>query len=165
MTQIAGVPLIIANKEALKIGFDKLETANFLKLIKLPYPWTMPVKNGNPKEIPCIIKNRFGSGSKKLGIINKDNLVYHSEISSEDDIFQEYLMPDDEEYTCGLYRTKNNEIRTIIFKRKLQGGYTCFGEVVENKNIEIVLTKLAEEINLKGSINVQLRITKKGPHF
>lgn len=43
------------------------------------------------------------------------------------------------------------------------GGFTGYGEVIEDKNIEDLLHKLAEKIDLVGSINVQLRLTDKGP--
>ena len=39
-----------------------------------------------------------------------------------DFIVQEYLDGNGGEYTCGLFRSKNGVIRTIIIKRKLTGG-------------------------------------------
>lgn len=162
MNEIYEIPLIITNKDALRVGFDKLETANFLKAANLPFPWTHLAGLGAPKEMPCIIKSRFSSGSKELGIVTRENLEQYSKFG-KDCIFQEYLKPDDEEYTCGLYRTKDKEIRTIVFKRKLQGGHTGYGEVVEIREIENVLNRIAREINLEGSINIQLRLTERGP--
>ena len=74
-----------------------------------------------------------------------------------DYIFQEYIEGD--EYTCGLYGSES-DIRTIIFKRELKGGLTGHGILVEDSKIENLLIKIAQNIKLKGSINVQLRKTK-----
>ena len=47
----------------------------------------------------------------------------------------------------------------MIFKRNLSaGGYSNYGEVISNIPIENLLVKIADLLNLTGSINVQLRI-------
>ncbi len=159
---IGKIPVLTANKKALTIGLDKLKTAEFLKSIKLPYPWTKIVGKSIPLNYPCLIKSRYGAGSKNINMVDSNFFSYYQK-KRPDDIWQEYLTPEDEEYTCGIYRTKSKEIRTIIFKRKLQGGHTVSGITVENKKITGVLSKLAQSLNLRGSINAQLRLTKKGP--
>lgn len=156
------IPVLTANKKALIIGFDKLKTADFLKTIKLPYPWTNIVKESLPIAYPCVIKNRYGAGSKNINSVDRELTKYYQK-NCPNDIWQEYLIPDDEEYTCGIYRTRSKEIRTIIFKRKLQGGHTVSGVTIHNLKIKNVLLKLAQALDLQGSINAQLRLTKKGP--
>lgn len=154
--------IVMANPQALEVGFDKLATAEMLKINNLPYPWTMPVKEGNPKELPCIIKDRFGSGSKNVSVVEKDMLGYYS-IHRQQDIWQEYLTPEDQEFTCGLFRSASGEIRTITFRRVLRGGHTVSGEVVENNDIDDLLISIANVIQLIGSINVQLRLANNKP--
>lgn len=162
LIEIDKVPLVMANPKSLEIGLDKLLTADLLKSNGLPYPWTKIVNEGPPQETPCIIKSRFGSGSKDIGIVQKDLVDYYS-LNQPDSVWQEYLQPDDQEYTCGLYRTKTNEIHTIIIKRRLGGGHTVAGEVIKHSEIEQVLIRIAELLELRGSINVQLRLTERGP--
>ena len=79
------------------------------------------------------------------------------------EIFQELLLPAKEEYTCGLYRSVTGEVRSISIKRRLQGGYTCAGEVICNVAISEYLQRIAESLCLQGSINVQLKLTSSGP--
>lgn len=157
-----GIPMICANERAISIGFDKLLTANFLKSLDMPYPWTMIVKDGPPKSIPCIIKSRQGAGSRDVNLVDKELVEYYSS-NRQEYIWQEYLQPDDQEYTCGLYKTGNGEARVIVIKRHLHGDATGYGEVVHNDEIEKQLIKLAQALELKGSINVQLRLTDRGP--
>lgn len=154
--------VIMANLQALEVGFDKLATAEMLKINNLPYPWTMLVKEGKPRKLPCIIKDRFGSGSKNVSIVEKDMLEFYS-IHRQQDIWQEYLIPDDQEFTCGLFRSASGETRVITFRRVLRGGHTVSGEVVENKAIDELLISIANILQLTGSINIQLRLTNNRP--
>ena len=156
------LPVILPNDKALEIGLDKYKTYNFLKSLSLPYPWTILVNQNQPIETPCIIKSRWGSGSKNVIIVYDDFIDFYSK-SRPDDIWQELLLPEDQEYTCCLYGLKNGNTRSIVFKRRLGGGYSIYGEVIHNKEIESLLLKIAKNLELKGSINVQLRLTKKGP--
>lgn len=161
--EIAGVPLIMPNLEAMKVGNDKLLTQEFLKQNKLPYAWTIKVSDGKPKEFPCVLKDVAGRGSKGLALVQEKDYEKYKDLG-EQFIFQEYLLPDNEEYTCGVFRSKTGEVRTIIFRRVLFKGYTNYGEVVTNKEISELLKSIAEKLDLVGSINVQLRLTnKKGP--
>jgi len=160
ITHLNDVPIMFsANDEALKIGLDKLATSRFLEKNGMPFPKTRLVSDG-PVSMPCIHKDRFGSGSKKIALVQEDELPSIS-LKKPDFIFQEYLLPDDEEYTCGLFRS--TDTRCIIFRRTMNAGYTSYGEVVDHPDIIHLLNKLAKAINLKGSINVQLRLTEKGP--
>jgi len=163
ITNINGVDLIMPNVESMKIGNDKLLTQKFLKQHGLPYPWTIKVMDGKPKEFPCVLKDVAGRGSKGLLFVQQEDYEKYK-MFGEQFIFQEHLLPDNEEYTCGLFRSKNGEIRNIIFHRILFQGYTNYGEVVENKKISNLLKVIAEKLDLVGSINVQLILTaNKGP--
>lgn len=160
---LENIPVIMANAQALDVGFDKLRTAEFLRQHGLPSPWTKPVSEGLPEEFPCIFKARTGSGSKSVIKVRDFDQALDLQRRQMGEIWQEYLSPDDQEYTCGLFRSRQGDLRAITFKRKLQGGLTGSGEVVEDKRISTVLEKLASSVDLRGSINVQLRLTEKGP--
>lgn len=156
-----GAIVIAPNKKAFDICADKLKTVNFLQKEGLLYPWTVVVGEGEPKGLPCIIKNRSGAGSKNLCIITKENLEMNR--TRKGDIWQELLLPDDEEYTCGIFRSKFGISRFISFNRKLHGGHTVSGRIIENDQINLLLSKVAESLHLVGSINAQLRLTLRGP--
>ena len=158
-----GIPLIMPNTEAMKIGFDKLATARFLAEQKLPFPWTVMVSENDPKEFPCILKSRFGAGGHDVRIVNDPKLIPAFRNIFPDFIWQECVGTPDKEYTCGIYRSKDGEIRTIIFLRRLNSGITIYGEIIENIEIDNLCATIANALNLVGSINVQLRVTNKGP--
>ncbi len=159
---IEGARLLMANPEALTTGFDKLATARFLEDAGLPFPWTQSVSEGAPREFPCIIKKRFGSGGRDVALVNEE-LAPHYQRGRADDIWQEYLRPDDQEYTCGVFRSRSGETRSVVFRRTLLEGVTSKGQVVSDPEIESLLRKMADRLNLRGCINVQLRLTERGP--
>lgn len=161
--ELGGIPLLMVNREALRIGFDKLQTSRLLERAGLPFPWTSLVEEGAPKALPCIIKQRFGAGSRGFSVVGAD-LVPLLARTRGADIWQELLQPADQEYTCGLYRTVDGEVRTIAFHRRLVAGSTRFGRVVgNNPQINGLLARVAELVDLRGSINVQLMLTARGP--
>ena len=156
--------LIMASQKALEIGFDKLKTAEFLKERGLPSPETQKLEDaGKLTGYPVIAKSRTGSGSSKIEIVQNEETLLLMKKTNPEFIIQEYLDGTKGEFTCGLFRSKKGEIRNIIFKRELHGSYSGYGEVVKDKEIEMLLHSMAEELDLIGSINVQLRITSKGP--
>jgi carbamoyl-phosphate synthase large subunit len=161
---IGTAKLICANEEALEIGFDKLKTAIFLQENNLPFPETQNIEDVSELDtFPKIIKSRTGSGSSSVFIANDNQDFQYLKAKHQDFIVQEYLSSDSGEFTCGLFRSKNGEIRTIQLKRELTGGYSGYGEVVDNEQIEDLLHQIANKLNLVGSINVQLRLVDGKP--
>lgn len=162
--EIGKAKLIAASPSALEIGFDKLKTAAFLKDNQLPFPVTHALEAIDAvEEYPVIIKSRTGSGSSSVHIVKDDFSFKMIKANSKGYVIQEYLDGANGEYTCGVFRTLKGEVRTIIFKRELLGGFTGYGEVVENREIERILHDIANKLELIGSINIQLRLTHKGP--
>jgi carbamoyl-phosphate synthase large subunit len=164
---IINIPVLILSDNVLKIGFDKLKTNHFLKNNGFIFPETEIISNNLPKKYPVIAKNRFGRGSKGLFLVKNDNDAKYIIQNKKDYVWQEYLPDGESEYTCGLYRSYQDgkDIRTIIIRRTLAGGFTSFGEIVRNINIKKMLLSLAKKIDLKGSMNVQLRLKNKEPYI
>lgn len=161
---IGGAKIVTASKRALEIGFDKLLTVDFLREAQLPFPETKLLRDVEfMNEFPVIIKSRTGSGSSNVVVVKDVETYRFLRKKNPEFIVQEYLSDSEGEYTCGLYRSSTGIIRTIIMKRELMGGFSGYGEVVKNESIDEVLSTIANRLDLIGSINVQLRITSRGP--
>ncbi len=155
--------VIAANALAVRTGLDKFETYGMLKRNNLPAPWTCIVGEDEPLSFPCIIKPRRGQGGKGIIRVQTENAAAIAQ-ARRGDLWQELILPDNAEFTCGLYRaTAGSELRTIVFARQLQGGITKTAEVVEDERIETLLREIADAVELIGAINVQLRIDSEGP--
>ena len=155
--------LIQCGREIVNAGLDKLATIDFLKTLGIDVPWTINADNNQPYEFPCIIKPRFSSGSRAVFIVNSNAEANFLSNKYPGCVFQELLEPFEKEITCGLYRTKDGRIGSIQFERLLVGGLTGWARVVNDKQVERLLNVIADGWKLTGSINVQLRITEKGP--
>jgi carbamoyl-phosphate synthase large subunit len=162
---IGGAKLITASSLALEIGFDKYKTAEFLKAEGFPFPETFLAEDLKTiSSFPVILKSRTGSGSKDIYKVNSMNeFLFYTRNDSEGFVVQEFITDKNGEFTCGLYRSSKGEIRSQIFKRELHGGYSGYGEIIENETITQLLEKLAVKLELVGSINVQLRIADNSP--
>lgn len=161
---INNIPLILANSLSLSIGLDKLKTIEFLHENNLPYPKTQKQNANLDLDYPIIAKSNIGSGSKSIIKIEDELDLNYTTRKFPHHILQEYLPEDEGEYTCGLFCSSKGEIRYIVFKRDLLSGFSVFGEVVENESINKLLIKLANALNLKGSINIQLRLLDGKPN-
>ena len=160
---IQNAKLLMADIFVREIGFDKTKTSLFLKENGLPFPNLYSLENDENIIFPLIAKPKTGAGSSNVFII--EDLIELKFIFNkyEDLILQEMLDGSHGEFTCCVYRSLKKEVRTIIFKRELTGGYSGYGEVIENNKIEKLLLDLAKLLDLKGSINVQLRLHKGKP--
>lgn len=161
---VGSAKLVMASERALEVGFDKLLTATFLEKHGLPFPTSYPLETIEEIEkFPAVLKSRSGSGSSNVHIVNDDEEFRFYKKRNKNFIVQEYLDGDHGEFTCGVFRSRNGTIRTIVLKRRLTGGFSGYGTIVDDVSINNLLRTLSEKLDLVGSINVQLRITGKGP--
>jgi carbamoyl-phosphate synthase large subunit len=157
--------LVMANKLSMEIGFDKLQTIEFVSGLGWHTPWTYLVGERDPDSYPCVLKSRAGAGSQNVFIVkdSKDFLAYKQLFPSY--ICQEYIRGDEGEYTCCVYGSNNNEIRIISFRRRLSSGVTTYAELVRHENIERICVDVARALHLRGSINIQLRLRDGHPYI
>jgi carbamoyl-phosphate synthase large subunit len=155
--------LVHAGSEIVNAGLDKLATMESLNKLGIDVPWTVNADFDEPCSYPCIMKPRFSSGSRSIFIINSNTEAQIFSKKFSNCVFQELLEPFEKEITCGLFRAKDGRTTSIQLERLLVGGLTGWAKVVRNNKVEKLLNIIADGLNLKGSINVQLRITEEGP--
>ena len=163
-----GAKVITANHNALAVGFDKMATVNFLEKNGFTYPVTRVVSNNcDYPVLPVVFKSRTGSGSKSVVVAEdiKSFEFFKEKYETEDFIIQEFIPAEEGEFTCGLFRSRGGEIRSIVFRRELTGGYSGYGEIVESDAITSLLKNIAISLDLRGSINVQLRLKDGNPYI
>ena len=152
--------VLINHKIFINKCFDKHETLNFLKSNGVTVPANGIVGQDSPLHYPVVVKPRHGQGSKDLQIIDsKANF----ETCDSEMVWQNFLSPDDQEFTCAVYVTRNMEIRSLQIKRILISGFTGKGVVERNNEITSYLESIAKTFKMPGCYNIQLRLTKNGP--
>ena len=164
--KIGGAHLLMPNQLAINIGADKLTTAQFLHSIGLPTPWTFLAEEfEQKKQLPCIFKPRRGAGSKAVYLCESAEEVKFYRQRHADAIVQELLLDADQEVTCGVFRSGDGSIAVLQLLRTLTGGFTGWAQVIDDPSVLSQCTILANALHLRGSINVQLRITQDGPRI
>lgn len=160
---INGAKVLMANHFSRKIGFNKKETCLFLKENNLPNPAVYTV-DSTDFIFPLIAKPNSGAGSTNIFRVENLEELRFLEKKYENFIFQELLDGEAGEFTCCVYGTNSGEFRSIIFKRELtSGGYSGYGEIVEDEKISKLLIEISGLLHLRGSINIQLRIHNGRP--
>ncbi len=166
----ARAKVILNQPRLLQCFMDKWETIRLLRENDLPVPDTVIATDPDAVRsflalhtFPLVLKPRRSAGSKNLVVLRgREELDFFSRYVP-DPVLQEYLFPDDEEYTVGVYKsTRSGYVGQIVLKRRLGAGLTYKAEVVFDKEIETVCRRLVESFDLWGPINVQLRKTSAG---
>ena len=140
---------------------DKHETLNFLSANNIAVPANGLVGKYNlPLQYPVITKPRRGQGSKGIQKVDSVSML---KACPNEYVWQEYLTPENEEYTCAIYVAKNLSTRILVLKRLLINGFTGKGLVVNNHLINNYVENIAKAFNRSGLFNIQLRLTDEGP--
>jgi carbamoyl-phosphate synthase large subunit len=156
---------LTSGEKVINVGLDKLATINALRDLDIPVPWTISINNGLPQKYPCILKSRFGSGSRSVFTVDSEMDAIYLSKRNPDSIYQELLEPADKEVTCAVYRNAEGEVSTLQMLRKLAGGFTGWAIVINDREINEMCEKIAIGLDLQGSMNVQLRLTLQGPRI
>lgn len=159
----SGVQWITAGARVVAVGLDKLETMSAIKQLGIPVPWTVSATDDFPSSYPCIFKSRFGSGSRSVFTVSDRSEAKYLMSKWPEAIFQELLLPSDRELTCAVYRKLDGTVAVLLMLRRLSGGFSGWVKVVHNEEARRMCEAIAEGLDLRGSMNVQLRLTDKGP--
>ncbi|TVO54360.1 ATP-grasp domain-containing protein [Denitromonas halophila] len=154
---------VAAGASVVSAGLDKLATVEAMRRFGLPAPWTLAVSDGAPRSYPCILKSRFGSGSRAVFVVRDAAEATYLAQRHPEAIYQELLEPADREITCAVYRTRDGRTTSLLMLRRLTGGFTGWARVIEDAETSRMCEVLAEKLDLRGSMNVQLRLTDQGP--
>lgn len=161
LNNISGALIITTNAFVIQNSLDKHQCLNLLASNGISVPKHGLVKYDVPDEFPVIVKPRSGQGSKNiLKITTKERYL---SILDENLVWQDYLEPDNQEYTCPVFYSEETGLRILIIKRELQGGFTNKGEIIQNKEIFEYVSSIANAMKLNGLMNIQLRLTDDGP--
>ena len=157
-----GAIWITPGEYVIDVGLDKFSTAMSLEKLGLLAPWTVLSEESMPLDYPCIFKSRRGSGSRNVFKIEAPTDASALSDRFPGGIFQELLLPDCQEVTCAVYRSQDGRVGTLQMLRRLAGGVTGWVKTINEESISEVCLRLAEGLELRGSMNVQLRLTQRG---
>jgi len=154
-----GVQLLLNNQNIINIFLDKLRTVQYLEGLDIKIPRTMLLRDYDGSYgYPVIVKSRKSHGSKNLRkIIDLYDLEYISKKNDGSLLIQECVGSDKEEYTTGVF-SDGNIVSSITFRRKLGFGSMSIEAILADEPaIDNIAQRIARDIELIGSINIQSR--------
>ena len=159
--------VVVSSKEVVDIGDDKWETVKYLKKNGFNYPKSSLPSNLREfiksNSFPYIVKPRFGHTSKNVFLVNNKIELEKAVNICDKPIVQEYLVGEDNEYTCSATYVNGNLLTTICLRRILKNGNTQTAFSESTVGLDKYIISVTKSIKPFGAINYQLRETDDGP--
>jgi carbamoyl-phosphate synthase large subunit len=159
--------VVVSDPRAVEIADDKWATCEFLREHGFDAPKSA-LDEGAEKlaaevGFPLIVKPRVGAGS--IGLSKVRNIgELRTAMAAGGMIAQEYLHPDDEEYTVGALVFEGRCHAVVSLRRTLRFGNTHTAVCSAFPDVDAYVRKVAEALpGARGPTNFQLRRTTRGP--
>ena len=164
--------VVVSHPDLVKRLSDKLLTCQTLELLGPFHPkYARDISIDaliafvNQVGFPLVVKPRRGTASQGVKVVHAlDELQTAIELV-EFPVVQEFLGPDDQEYTSGLFFDANGAYKgCIVLKRSMKAGETYRAEVGDFPEIKEAINKVGTFLagQARGGLNVQLRKTNQG---
>ncbi len=161
-----GVSVFVNPLEVIRVGSDKLHTANFLRDAGLPFPETVLSADAEGVEVlierygfPLIAKPRAGFSSRNVFVVNSRAEIAAVATLAPDLIVQRYLPDPQSEFTAATLSGSDRKVRAlIILRRDLLQGTTYRTELIVDKNLSDQVVRIVETLGAIGPCNLQFRL-------
>ena len=163
--------VLVSDLELVRACRDKAVTCQRLAAAGLPAPrsaWDLSpeaarawaAENG----YPVVLKPRDGFASRGVQVLQDEEELQFYYRRTPNPLLQEYLPQAVEEFTCAVFVDSAGEpVGTFMARRDLSSGATYRAEVNFWPEIHALLLDLGRALRPRGPINVQLRLTERGP--
>jgi len=157
------VCVLIHSHKIVTTFLDKFLTMEFFRENDILHPKTYCLEQyHNELSFPIFLKPRKGCGGKKNIVVKDEEDLDYFRKKIPDAIVQETVGTLDQEYTVGVF-SDGIKIHSIAFKRYLgYGSLTKVAHFLEDQVINDLVERIAKLIDLRGSLNIQMRKTEKG---
>lgn len=165
--------VLSSDVDLVQICRDKALTYQYLEKAGIPVPrsaWGLSLEQAvswaDINGYPVIIKPRGGFASRNVYLVDDEESLRFFYKRVPNPILQEYLNLSGsiEEFTCAVFVDKQGlSVGTFMARRNLSAGATYRAEIKSWPEIEELLVSIGKALRPRGPINVQLRLTERGP--
>jgi carbamoyl-phosphate synthase large subunit len=165
--------VLVSDLDLVRTCRDKAATCQRLQREGIVTPrsmWDLSLEQAvawaNSIGYPVVIKPRHGSASHNLHIVQDEEELAFFFKRTPKPILQEYLnlSGKTEEFTCAVFVARDGlPVGTFMARRDLSAGTTYRAEVNFWPEIHELLLKIGAALLPRGPLNVQLRLTERGP--
>ena len=161
-----GTTVLVNPLPVVRIGSDKLKTAEFLRDHGFCFPETVAASDDDGIEaliarhgLPVIAKPRAGFSSRNVFLVDSREKIRAAATLVPDLLVQQYLPDDRAEYTAATLSGADQKVRAlIIFRRDLIQGTTYRTELIEDPQMERQVVEITEALGAVGPCNLQFRV-------
>lgn len=156
-----GINVHVSNADAVAICLDKLAFAQFGSRFDLPFITT----HTSPSEIPSdrlVVKERFGSGSRKIGIdLNMEAAIAHAE-TLDSPIFQPFI--EGTEISIDIWLDSKSRAKGAILRKRelIVRGESQVTTTFQDPAIESLAIDIAQKLELSGTVVMQAIVNPAG---
>lgn len=161
-----GIVTVMVNDTIIQNSIDKFKTHELCDKAGVPTPPTSRLTDIKKTAdlsfgFPIILKKATGFGAKGMRRVEKEEqlekILNDPRYTEEGWILQKEVGSIEEEYTMGVF-SDGKTTSSLTFRRKLGfGSMSIFVETVNEPQCQEIAEKIANEVNLYGSINIQMR--------
>lgn len=149
-----GVKVIVSTLSSIQTCLDKLAFSRFGVSYNLPF---IPTSNNADEfhEEFLVVKERFGAGSRGIGIrLNRKEAKRHAE-KLEDPIFQPYV--EGREISIDAYLSKKSKVKGMVLRTRdiVVQGESQITTTFQDEKIQLQCTEILESLKLHGPIVMQ----------
>lgn len=154
----SGIVVMVADTETIEICHDKLLFYKTLSSFRLPVIPTLVNLNevSSQTQSRFVVKDRFGSGSKSIGL----NLDYSSAISHsrslQNAIFQPYI--EGKEFSVDVYASVSSNIESIFVRERqlILDGESAISKIVSDPEIDALVSEIVLKLKIVGHAVIQI---------
>jgi len=155
------IRVMISNIDTTKICLDKLLFFKKIKSLGFQAIFTTT----NIEEINAqkyVVKERFGSGSRMIGLDLRKEQIISLAKNFENPIYQPFI--EGEEFSVDVYVGKNKKTKGLVVRTRdlVTNGESQISETVRKNNIEKICLRLAEKLNIYGHAVIQVIVDSNG---
>lgn len=165
--------VLVSDLELVQTCRDKALTVQALGRLGIPTPksaWDLTINGAvawsRDTGYPVILKPRDGMASRHVHLVQDEEELRFFFPRTPKPMLQEHLNLNGalEEFTCAVFVDRNGTPReTFIARRDLAGGATYRAQVLSRPDIQELLLAIGAGLRPRGVLNVQLRLTPRGP--
>ena len=173
--KMAGVLVIVSPLKTVQVADDNWLTAEFLRERDLPYAESaLPdglddaIRIADEWGYPIVLKSRRGTSSRNVHIVGDRKPMQVCFPNTPEPMLQRVIeLPSStlgSEYTCSIFKLPDGAILgPFMARRTVRGGTSWHVEVANFDGLSELLLSVGEAMDVMGSLNIQLMLSKKGP--
>lgn len=156
-----GIGVFVSDEKAVDICLDKVLFCRFSKSKGIPsIPASLNIND--IKSVRYVVKERFGAGSKALGInLRKEDAIVHAR-NLDNPVYQPFIKG--REYSFDAYISTKGKVKHLVLRERntVVNGESQITTLVKNKNAEKKLYSIVSKFGFNFHIVGQMILDSKG---